>query len=59
MADILRRPRKQEPLLYAAARMVLAERDSMAGSSVESMRPHILYRLEAIALELERIEDSL
>jgi hypothetical protein len=55
MSMILRRPRKKEPLLYAAARMVLEEHDNL----VDSVGSGLLYRLEEIARELEQIEDRL
>jgi hypothetical protein len=55
MPVILRRPKKKEPLLYAAARMVLEEHDNL----VDSIPFSLHCRLEAIALELIRIEDRL
>jgi hypothetical protein len=44
-----------EPILYYAARLVLLEHDNL----VDSTSPGILRRLEAIARELEQIEDRL
>lgn len=55
MSIILKRPRKHEPLLYAAARMVMEEHYNL----VDSVGPGLLRRLEAIARELEQIEDRL
>lgn len=49
------RLRKNEPLLYGAARLVLEEHDNL----VDSVGGGLLRRLEAIARELEQIEDRL
>jgi len=49
------RREKNEANLYFAARLILEEHDNL----VNSTSPGLLRRLEAIALELEQIEDRL
>lgn len=47
--------KKDEPILYYAARLIMAEHDDLVDSA-----PHgTLVRLEQIASELEGIEDRL
>lgn len=47
--------RKNEPELYFAARIILAEHDDL----IDSAPSGLLFRLADIASELQRIEDRL